>query len=49
MKVSKNVARVLTVLMVVFVLCSALSPVFADVPIPDNGDQNNDAATAAKL
>ena len=31
MKVSKNVARVFSVLLIIFVLCSALSPVFAEI------------------
>lgn len=37
MKVSKNIARVFSVLLIIFVLCSTLMPVFADTFIPDPG------------
>lgn len=57
MKVSKNVARVFSVLMIIFVLCSVLSPVFADnstggsgifIPQPGDGDQDSTGAVKAK-
>lgn len=55
MKVSKNVARVFSVLMIIFVLCSTLMPVFADgeaaggtkITIPTGGD-TSDANPGAK-
>ena len=57
MKVSKNVARVFSVLMIIFVLCSVLSPVFADnstggsgvfIPQPGDGDKDSTGAVKAK-
>lgn len=44
MKVSKNVARVFSVLLIIFVLCSALSPVFAEIKT----DWSGNAGTAGQ-
>lgn len=48
MKVSKNMARVFSVLMIIFVLCSALMPVFAEVKIPSSADGDTSSVAAQK-
>lgn len=52
MKVNKNVVRVFSVLLIIFVLCSSLMPVFAgsgvEIPASDAGDKGSEAANAAR-
>lgn len=50
MKVNKNVARVFSVLLIIFVLCSSFMPVFGNVVVPNasDGNTNSNAAEAAK-